>query len=103
VATGSGSKSPSPKSLGSSTSKFAIFNISFYKKLDQMTKETQYVYTSAFGQAFLKSSILKMAFAGGSTTGGFTGSTQGTTTGGFGGGGIVKGFAEQAREVQKKK
>ena len=44
-----------------------------------------------------------MAFAGGSTTGGFTGSTQGTTTGGFGGGGIVKGFAEQAREVQKKK
>jgi len=52
---------------------------------------------------FLKSSILKMAFAGGSTTGGFTGSTQGTTTGGFGGGGIVKGFAEQAREVQKKK
>jgi len=44
-----------------------------------------------------------MAFAGGSTTGGFAGSTSGTTTGGFGGGGIVKGFAEQAREVQTKK
>jgi len=42
-----------------------------------------------------------MAFAGGSTTGGFAGSTPGTTTGGFGGGGIVKGFAETSKRGSK--